>query len=994
MNRTNALRYFLLKHLWKNRHTVSPEVHRQIARSLTITETEGRDWNIAWQDGDERRDFSLLRSDVLFYRRGDTSNATAADGQDFREIANAFVSMAFRIDGPIPAPPKFVPGRTIDIARTMLWLAAGASLVLFFQLPKAAAILITGLMIVELLIPRAKLVLAGLSLPLSFLTGLPGALFNVLAGLLQFLDTRPEWRRTRTGLHALGVVLGMVMLWRHREMLSLPMIGWALPPTLAAVSLALIRWLHMSHRHMAPLAVPGLVWGLGCTGYFSASLFIIVCQLADLVVARPVPASLRLDRVVARLRSDRVAPAHLSALMAIAAAVVAGLVWWSGIGADPGTLSRFSPELVAHMQMIDTGDRRLAHKVLLLLLPPAALAAFWLLHRPPLLASGTVLGYALRVTGLLQGPIGVVLAGVVLWATLRELPEQDILNIIGLRFGLFYIPSKLHYLLLVAGSLAGLGLMAFWLRGRVAPAIGRRLGWALIVLYLAAALLPGLLLPPALAAPGAYIFSLFSNHHGIIFSDAAQLAHGMQMHTDVHIMYGMLRAVGLAIWSKHIAPLSAADGVMILKVGQVVLCLAAISLARTMARGRVLMVFLCLALVVPWFHTLHSALIFPNHAGWRFIGYALGFVLAGATAGWPPLRRSIALGACAGLFILLNTETGLCLALGMLGTLVLSADRLTLGRVGCLAGGFTLGSVAVFLGFLGLYAGALGPLPSLAGWRNAFTYFRDGASGFAGRPYYFDPFALLIMAHWSWTAIHAGRVRLERPLGVVESLRGGLAITGLLWLAYYVNGTSRQYLPGLVLLYGFFLSSFFAPTFLGFLRSGRRWERFLSLRPMVVAVVIGPMILAGNIQMGATLWYNLTAAGNAEAGMLSGVEAPAGIAADLKKKIAFLQAQPDREQIVILSAFGYFIQAETGLTPHLPVAEPYMQSYAQDDLDGLVRCIEALAPSRVLVDARNPSFALHPSEQAFQERFVSHILAHYRFDHEEAGWAIYVRREP
>ncbi|WP_413203310.1 hypothetical protein [Rhodospirillum sp. A1_3_36] len=1006
MNKTNALRYFLLKHLWKNRHLVSPETHREVARSLVIEETETRDWNILWRDGEERRGFVMPRNDVQFYRRGDISNATEADGGDFKDVANAFVATAFRIDDPLQVLAPEGVGRALDVWRTVLWLAVAVALYVLFDLPMAAGVLFAAVMVVEIWAPKGKLVLAGLMLPLSFVMGLPGALFSGLAAPLQFLDTRPDWRRVRTGLHVIGFALGMVVAWRHRETLSLPMIGWAAFPMLGALALALFRWLYATHRHMAPLAIPALVWGLGCTGFFSASLFLVAGLFADVVIAQLVPPSERLGtmvvrsasgRMVVRSGSGRISPSLITGLLGMLAALVAGLTWWSGVGADPGILDRFSPELVEHMQMIDTGDRRLAYKVFLLMLPLAALAAFWLSRRPALLAPSTVLG---RVLLILQTPrvaatIVLVVSALVLWGNQQELPEDDLMNIIGLRFGLLYIPTPFHYVLLVIGSVIGLALMVAWPRSQLGPTQSRRLGWAFIWIYLTLALVPGLLSPAHFAAPGAYIFSLFSNHNGIIFGDAVQLAHGMQMHSDVRIMYGMLRAVGLAIWSKYVAPLSVADGAMVLKVGQVILCLSALWLARTMARGRVLVIFLSMALIVPWFHTYHSAILFPNHAGWRFTGYALGFGLAAFTAGWTLWRRAMVLGACGGLFVLLNTETGLCLSLGLLGTLILSAERPTLRNIAGLIASFLIGAGIVVLAFLGLYAATLGPLPSLAAWAIGLGYFFEGASGFAGRPFYFDPFALLIAAHWSLILINAGRLRLERALNVLESLRGGLAITGMLWLAYYVNGTSRQYLPGLVLVYGVFLSTYFAPAILTFLRKGKDWKRFLSLRPVVVAIVVGPMILAGNIQMGGSLWYNLIAPPpTAPTETISGAEVPESVARNLKEKIAFIMAQPDREEMVILSSFGYFIHAETGTASHLPMAEPYMQSYDRGDMDRIMKRIEELAPRRILVDAKTEDFVPYPTEQAFQERFISRILATYRFDHEESGWSIYVRREP
>lgn len=290
MNREYALRYFLLKHLWRNRRRVRPEVHRSIARSLRIESSGDDGWTISWNDMSQDRTFNLQYSEIVFYRRGDAADSPPSKSEDFRETADRFVAAAFGESTQNEAPQEVSADRTADMLRSAVWAVAGAVLAVVFSLPPAAAALLGAAMIVEMWLPKGKLVLAVVSLPLSLLLGLPGALLHLELMALQFLDTRPEWRRTRVALHAAGLAIGFVVPWRHREYLSISTTLWALLPVAGSLAIAIAHWLRMSEYRIAPLTVPVIALALGCVGHSDAALFLVGCAVADLAITSLLPS--------------------------------------------------------------------------------------------------------------------------------------------------------------------------------------------------------------------------------------------------------------------------------------------------------------------------------------------------------------------------------------------------------------------------------------------------------------------------------------------------------------------------------------------------------------------------------------------------------------------------------------------------------------------------------------------------------------------------------
>jgi len=275
MNRGHALRYLLLKHLWKQRHLLEGNRHRAIARSLTVTDSAGGGWFVEWRDGVAPGRFEIPPTTVHFYKPGDSPQSLAADPRLDRETELAGERFVTAITGVAANPRRgdavlgqvLLPlGGTLAVIAAMSATAPGRFGVAGIALASAA--------ILEF-VPNYGRRLVAPALAVLVFAGLPfvAILANGVAALLQWLDPDPRARWIRVGIHAVSVVAVLFRLVRP----AAPA-GWLVVATLAVWALAVgtLRWIHGAHRRIFPLLLPFVCPALAIEGLANAA----ICGLA------------------------------------------------------------------------------------------------------------------------------------------------------------------------------------------------------------------------------------------------------------------------------------------------------------------------------------------------------------------------------------------------------------------------------------------------------------------------------------------------------------------------------------------------------------------------------------------------------------------------------------------------------------------------------------------------------------------------------------------
>jgi hypothetical protein len=279
MNKHQALRFLLLKHLWMLRGRVPAERHRRIAQSLEIDRTD-TNWVVTWTDEGERRRFEFPLDEVALYVRGDLGQRVAV-GTDVRNelLGERFARQAYGI-----ADNLGRERRVSRFERPALQLAGCAAVMIAMvatasssALPAVA--LAAAMSLTEFWFRKGKAVNAIIGIALAY-AGTPAAALIGNAGLaaLSFADPDRKWRGLRIAAHLAAAAFALAMFLRQPA----PATSWVsiVVALLVAAAATYVRWLHGSHFRLYPLVFPfvcaGLVWNgewmAGAIGFLGAIL--------------------------------------------------------------------------------------------------------------------------------------------------------------------------------------------------------------------------------------------------------------------------------------------------------------------------------------------------------------------------------------------------------------------------------------------------------------------------------------------------------------------------------------------------------------------------------------------------------------------------------------------------------------------------------------------------------------------------------------------------
>jgi len=113
MRTDQALRYLLLKHLWKLRSLAAPELHAEVANSLTVERIEGL-YVVSWIRHNDPTRIECPADRFLFYKRGDVAGPNdlsqpTADARGNEEAARQLAAEILAVSLPLSEGKRSVP---------------------------------------------------------------------------------------------------------------------------------------------------------------------------------------------------------------------------------------------------------------------------------------------------------------------------------------------------------------------------------------------------------------------------------------------------------------------------------------------------------------------------------------------------------------------------------------------------------------------------------------------------------------------------------------------------------------------------------------------------------------------------------------------------------------------------------------------------------------------------------------------------------------------
>jgi len=280
VNRPLAVRFLLLKHLWKLRAHVPSERYAEITRSLTV-QSSAAGFVARWKSGGKAREYEIPSRGLSLYARGDTAEPPGSDADDERTegTARTFARHALGLSEAAAPPPS--------VARRVPWAVVGPVVALIAgglaggrALAPATAVLLFATL-GEVWAPGGLFLLTGTGFLLA-LVGPPGfaATWNLVVSVLQFLSPYPRGRAVRS----LGnLVAGVIAVGPAMSSARVPdPAGLAL--CLVAIVLATARSSYGSHRRLMPLALLLSFGVLAIEGWVVPAAVSLAVLAAELVI--------------------------------------------------------------------------------------------------------------------------------------------------------------------------------------------------------------------------------------------------------------------------------------------------------------------------------------------------------------------------------------------------------------------------------------------------------------------------------------------------------------------------------------------------------------------------------------------------------------------------------------------------------------------------------------------------------------------------------------
>lgn len=656
-------------------------------------------------------------------------------------------------------------------------------------------------------------------------------------------------------------------------------------------------------------------------------------------------------------------------------AVLAVIAWTFSGRPDAVFEARFAEEFRLHHQMFDSTRRQWAHRLFVLAILFTILAA-------PRLRFDSLASLLRPIhESVRRGYGALILAGVVIWATLRTLPLSSFNSFPDSSFAQFFIPSKQAYLWMAAAGLAIYATLAFavhWLE----RAAWRRTLWWLVVLYVAVMSLPGLLTQLPLRQVGWQMMMWFDYHYSAVMGDAMRLVEGQIPLVDFKIFYGILRQALIAAWIKLAGPLDWGDYFRIVQWAQLVhVALVAWAFYLWRPKQPWLALFAVL-LVLPWVHPLHVAIGFPNHSAMRHLGLPLAALVLLCARGWTVTAAAWWLGATAAILMLFNPETGIAVTFGFVVFELHRTPSLSIRTLLSLLWRFAGGAGAAAACFLLLLLVLVGRLPELELWQKLIAFLVDSATGFAGRKWTFTPGFALIGAHALWLSLRLAIRRGSRVSGPEVAFLAAMAAITFAWLAYYINAPDLWNLASSWFPYSFLAASALLNRH-ALVLTVRSWnisgdqlaKMLLGLRPLAFAVVVAPAMLAGNwnlLSFIPTHLQNVRGPEARAARYVSGVPMRASNAEIIERKAGAIRALSSQSggKLIYLSSNAFTMPLLTGRPTGVWARDPFSETHRPGDFLRLVEQIRNASPLVVVFDDTADLSLQFPDQQ---KRFIAHI---------------------
>jgi len=500
--------------------------------------------------------------------------------------------------------------------------------------------------------------------------------------------------------------------------------------------------------------------------------------------------------------------------------------------------------------------------------------------------------------------------------------------------------------------------------------------------YAGLVMIPGLLLRPdisSLLVPPAIVEA----HYSAVVSHGDRLSRGFHLFSEVMPQYGVLLPSALGFIEKTHGLLSFGTHLRLVQAAQVVFCVLAFGCYWLWSGKRMVPTALVLLPMLAMANTRHLSVFLPNQSGWRFAGFPLGLLVLVALRA-RERRSAVILGFASGGLLLFNPETGIAISLGYVFFLLTEGSENAAARqhVSTLLRFAACASVLPIIFVIAFRAGfGYSPLPFGGSTGFALTRF---AAGYGGLKLYFGIGWVVVLAHSIVEILSAVMMRLR--LTIHDRIRGAVAVTILVWFAYFFNRPHEWNLWTIYFLYGFFILDFINPSMLSRYAAelrGRGLPIGAAITTMFLIVNMPNVLKAGRDGLRAIRHRPATSVTS-----LSDADMPSAYADTLGRRSEFVRSEFRKGPLSYFTGNVYLMPLISGVFSSFGDA---YEVFSGDDFDRLVDRLTAGGPEELLFDDANGTMTGSPQRNHYYDRLKRRLATTYELRERTAGWEVWER---
>lgn len=489
-------------------------------------------------------------------------------------------------------------------------------------------------------------------------------------------------------------------------------------------------------------------------------------------------------------------------------------------------------------------------------------------------------------------------------------------------------------------------------------------------------------------------FAEIQSNYSLVVCQGDRLTAGQALFEQVHSIYGFLLPTLCGIWEKYLGYISWGNYIFLIRGLQLFFVLTALSLYLKHARHRLHATLLPLLMVVPWFNSNATSILFPNLSPWRLIVFPLYLLVLYATRRMTASRSFFLAGCASGLFLFINLESTLATICGTTIFLFFRfINKFNRQLFVYIATSF-LGTAIAFVAFNSIVRLGLGYIPDfLSFFHGRLAVAKLVQTGlWGGFRIPFSPFAFFVLIVDSFVIWKITIMSQRKSASFRNCIRLSVATTSIIWLAYYFNRPAAWYLHAQYFFFGFFAIDIIRATELMLRRTSFSFPLAWAAKAFLAVIVVPTLIYCWK-ENEPQIMSLVSGIGHGHGEIVDGVLVASDQAKEARSKAAIIKQRSVRGgNFTYITAQTLLIPKLSGVAPATFMDDPYVELAFESDTDQFLKNLSQSNVLDVYVDAVDSNLVVGDEHRKrWLKGLKRRLLQKFPKETYEGGWCVLSR---